>query len=72
MELTVTIEGMHCEACVSAVTSAVKSLAGVRQCDVSVGEARISYDDQAVAKAGIFAAIRQAGSYDVTGFTVSE
>jgi copper chaperone CopZ len=66
--LNVKIAGMHCERCIAAVETALRQLDGVRDCTVRIGEARITYDEQATRKQEVFSAIRSAGAYDITGF----
>ena len=55
------IDGMHCERCVSDVGSALSSLDGIDIFDVSVGHARISYLPQLISVDEIANAIESSG-----------
>jgi copper chaperone len=56
-----TIEGMHCGACVRRVTSALTSIEGVRADNVAVGSATVEYDSQRVTPDAIVEAIENIG-----------
>lgn len=43
-ELKLSIEGMHCGACVRRVTSALQGVAGVQVDSVDIGSARMTFD----------------------------
>lgn len=55
------IEGMGCAHCVEAVRQELASLPGVMVEAVSIGEARVSFDETAGFRPDIEAAIRKAG-----------
>jgi len=55
------IEGMSCQHCVMAVKKAVSGIKGVTSSDVSVGAAKIVYDDSKTNKDEIARAIVNAG-----------
>jgi copper chaperone len=60
--LTLSIEGMHCGACVRRATTALQRLAGVRLDSVDVGSATMSFNpEQATAE-------EIAGALDRIGF----
>lgn len=59
--LTLSIEGMHCGACVRRVTNALGALSGVTVEAVEVGSARVSYDSGAVSPEQIAAAVNKIG-----------
>lgn len=65
-EITVTIGGMSCQHCVMRTKKAVDTLPGVRESDVKVGSATVSFDDAKLKKEDIIAAIEKAG-YKVEG-----
>lgn len=65
-ELTLKIEGMTCHHCVMSVRKAVESVKGVNSADVSVGSAKIDYDDTKTDKNTIIEAIQRIG-YRVAG-----
>ncbi len=44
-EVTIKIEGMSCQHCVMSVKKAVDGLEGVSSSDVSIGSARVVYDE---------------------------
>lgn len=60
-EANLEIGGMSCEHCVMRVRKAVDRLAGVSQTDVSVGAAKITYDETRVKKEELADAIEKAG-----------
>ncbi len=55
------IEGMSCQHCVMRVKKAVDQLAGVSQADVSIGTARISYDETKIKEKDLVEAVEKAG-----------
>jgi copper ion binding protein len=55
------IEGMSCQHCVMRVKKAVDQLPGVSQADVSIGTARISYDETKVNEKDLVEAVEKAG-----------
>ena len=59
--LTLSIEGMHCGACVRRVTTALSSVAGVKVENVEVGSASVAYDPAATSPAEIAAAVNRIG-----------
>ncbi len=63
---TLSIRGMTCGGCVSAVTKALKSAEGVKEVDVSLeqGQARIAYDENRVSLANLRTVVQRAG-YEV-------
>lgn len=63
--LQLSIDGMHCDACVSRVTTALKTIEGVEVEQVLVGSARVSYDPELVRPEQITSAV------DDIGFTAS-
>ena len=64
MENTVIkIQGMSCQGCVKNITGVLTALSGVASAEVSLeaGEARVSFDPQAVTRATLVGAIEDAG-----------
>jgi len=59
--LTLTIQGMTCGHCVGRVTQALRGLDGVHVESVTVGRARVHYDEARVSPARIVGAIEEAG-----------
>ncbi len=55
------IEGMSCQHCVMRVKKAVDQLPGVSQTDVSIGTARISYDETKIKEKDLVDAVEKAG-----------
>ena len=70
MTLKITIAGMHCQACVQAVHSAITRVEGVRVCAASLGVADVTIDEQVATKTELFDAIQGAGAFKVEGFSV--
>ncbi len=69
MQTTLTIEGMHCDACAQRVQRVLEREAGVRAAEVSfgAGEARVDYDERVIRPARLEAAVAQAGYTARTG-----
>ncbi len=65
-EVTIKIEGMSCQHCVMSVKKAVDGLEGVSSSDVSIGSARVVYDEPKTDRDSIDRAIQNAG-YKVVG-----
>jgi copper chaperone CopZ len=57
------VEGMHCKACATSITKALKATAGVERAEVSyeAREAVIQYDDQKVTEAKLREVINSTG-----------
>jgi copper chaperone CopZ len=60
-----TIEGMTCGHCVMAVQKGLGKLPGVRSADVTIGRARVEYDEGGMTTDDLSRAIKGAG-YRVT------
>lgn len=60
-ELSVSIEGMHCGACVRRVTNALQTVAGVQLDSVDVGSARMTFDPAQASVENILSAINGIG-----------
>ena len=58
---TLTIEGMHCEHCVTAVTKALTALEGVKVEEVALGSASVSYDPAQLSTDDLVTAIEDTG-----------
>ena len=57
--MRVSIEGMHCQACVQRVRKALEKVDGVAVSDVQVGSAQVSADP--AREAAVLEAVRKAG-----------
>ncbi len=55
------VEGMSCGHCVQAVKQALSGIEGVRVDEVSIGKARVSFDEGRVAVATVIDAVADAG-----------
>lgn len=62
-KLNLSIEGMHCAACVRRVTNALTGLEGVHVESVEVGSAKVAFDKARVSPDQVVAAV------DGIGFT---
>jgi copper chaperone len=60
-EITLKIEGMSCQHCVMSVKKAVSGIKGVTSADVSIGVARIVFDESGTNRDEIAKAIQRAG-----------
>ena len=59
--LKLTIEGMHCDGCVTRVTKGLSKMAGVKAWKVEVGSADVQYDSELVEPASIVDVIEKMG-----------
>jgi copper chaperone len=59
--LDLTIDGMHCGACVRRVTSALQSVDGVAVNSVEVGSAKVTFDSAKTTAQEISAAVDRIG-----------
>lgn len=59
--LKVTIDGMHCGACIRRVTTALQSIPGVQVNAVEIGSADVSFNPADLSPAQINAAIDRIG-----------
>ncbi len=60
-DLQLSIEGMHCEACVRRVTNALAAVKGVRVGAVKVGSAKVEFDPASASPEEIAAAVDRIG-----------
>jgi copper ion binding protein len=65
-EATFKIQGMSCQHCVMSVKKAVDAIEGVKSSEVTVGAARVIFDEPQTSKDTISNAIKDAG-YTVNG-----
>ncbi len=70
-KLQFTISGMNCEHCVESLRDALAAVSGVSQSAVELGSASVTFDESTCSRASVIAAIRNAGAFDVTGFSTS-
>lgn len=66
MEITLKIEGMSCQHCVMSVKKAVDGVDGVKSSDVSIGGAKIVFDESRTDKDALVKAVEGSG-YRVSG-----
>jgi copper chaperone len=59
--LKLTIDGMHCAACVRRVTGALQAVPGVRVTSVEVGSAQVHIDSSKAKASDIVAAVDRIG-----------
>ncbi|HEY0263850.1 MAG TPA: heavy-metal-associated domain-containing protein [Granulicella sp.] len=59
--LALSIEGMHCAACVRRVTNALQGVSGVEPASVEVGSAKLTYDPQQATPEEIVSAVNRIG-----------
>lgn len=55
--MDISIDGMHCSACIRRVRAAIEKVAGAKAEDVQLGKARVTGADEAA----VLAALEQAG-----------
>ncbi len=61
METIIKIDGMSCHHCVAAVKKALDGIDGIIESDISVGTAKVSFDDSRTGHGTITEAIKNAG-----------
>jgi copper chaperone len=60
-EISLKIEGMSCQHCVASVKKALDSMDSITFSDVSVGAARVEFDDSRTSSDEICRAVQNAG-----------
>ncbi|MCX8070680.1 MAG: cation transporter [Thermodesulfovibrionales bacterium] len=60
-DIEIKIEGMSCNHCVSRVKKAIDSLKGIQNSDVSIGLAKIEFDDKIISENDIKSSIIKSG-----------
>jgi copper chaperone CopZ len=60
-QLTIKIDGMHCDACVTRVTTALEKIEGVSVKGVEVGSAKVAYDPETVSPGQVAEAVNRIG-----------
>jgi copper chaperone CopZ len=65
-DITLKIDGMSCQHCVMGVKEAIDKIEGVSSSNVSVGNARIVFDESKTTKVDFVKAVQDAG-YKVVG-----
>lgn len=60
-QLTLSIDGMHCDACVRRVTTALQRIEGVNIDTVKVGSAQLSFDPEETSPKEIAEAVNRIG-----------
>jgi copper chaperone CopZ len=65
-KIEIKIEGMSCQHCVMSVKNALDGLDGVDSTDVTVGLAKVVYDDSKTGNDAIIQAVKKAG-YKIGG-----
>ncbi len=55
------IEGMSCQHCVMAVKKGINSLPGIVEADVTIGTAKVTYEESKTSQADIEKSIEKAG-----------
>lgn len=66
-KLEMTIDGMHCEACVAKIHDALTALTGVGHADVRLGSAVVTYDERQCTSKPLLDAVRACG-FQLRGF----
>ncbi len=66
-KLEMTIDGMHCEACVAKIREALDAAPGVQSCEVQIGSATVTFDDGQCGPKPLLEAVRGAG-FQLGGF----
>jgi copper chaperone CopZ len=59
--LTLSVEGMHCEACVRRVTDTLQKVDGVEVSSVEVGSAKLAFNPEEATADQIAAAVNRIG-----------
>ncbi len=58
---TIKIDGMSCQHCVMRVKKAFETLPGISGLDVKIGSASVTYDESAIKREDLEAAVEAAG-----------
>lgn len=66
-KLEMTIDGMHCEACVAKIQDALKAVSGVDHADVQLGSAVVTFDETQCTSKPLLDAVRASG-FGLRGF----
>lgn len=61
MTVTIKIEGMSCQHCVTRVKKAIDAVSGVISSDVNIGSATVQFDESKTKREDIIEAIEKAG-----------
>jgi copper chaperone len=60
-EIILTIEGMSCQHCVMSVKKAVENIIGVTSAEISIGNAKVTFDGSKTNRNEIAKAVEDAG-----------
>ena len=60
-EIKLKIDGMSCQHCVTSVKKSIDGLEGIESSEVTIGSAKISYDESKTSKETIVGAVTNAG-----------
>lgn len=71
LETSITVDGMHCDGCIETVKDALGQLAGISKLDVRLGAVIATFEESEVSNAAIIGAIRNAGDFEIKGFTTA-
>ncbi len=66
--LTLDIDGMHCDACIQHIETALRPLIGLQSIQVTLGQVVATVDDSKTTKREIISAITEDGQFSVTAF----
>ena len=61
MDVKLSVDGMHCGACVRRVSKALEGVRGVAPARVDIGSAEVSYDPNSTKLEALLAALKKAG-----------
>jgi len=68
--LSLDIDGMHCDACIQHVESALRQINGLQSSQVTLGQVVVTLDNSKTSKREVIAAITQDGQFSVTAFSI--
>ena len=71
VETSITVDGMHCDGCVETIEDALGQLAGISKLDVRLGAVIATFEESEVSNTAIIGAIRNAGDFEIKGFTTA-
>ncbi len=69
--MALSITGMHCDACLETIKTALIDTPGILECEVRLGDAFAVYDEPKISRANILAVVQNVGAFDVSGFSTS-
>jgi len=68
---SIQVTGMHCDRCVARLSEALNTLPGLGAIEISIGVAKIEFDDVQCTMSSIAQAVRSIEGFDLAAFSTS-